>query len=133
MRRLIIGGLALAALAGSVATASATPVRNVVAYPYGNSVAITAVAYSPPSAGCGAYFGVQIRSGGSGAVLLRQQIRRFNACRNTTADGYWSIGYPSIVFNRANLPVGTYTVCVGAGQRVNGLKSVHAICRQRSF
>ena len=57
-KHLAIGLAALAVMGAAATSAVATPVRNVVAYPHGDKVTITAVAYSPPSAGCGAFVAV---------------------------------------------------------------------------
>ncbi len=134
IRKAIIASAAIAALAASVTTAAAMPVRNVhVAGANTNTITVSANAYSPPEGACGAYYGIRILNGDHGGRVVRSRFGRFNACQVYAQDeSGWSMGTFRATFNVANLPVGTYRVCVGAGNTayVGGL---HAICRFRSF
>ena len=131
MKRIIIAGVAVAALATCVSTASAMPVRDVTTETYGYNVEVAATGYSPPGASCGAYYGLRIST--TSGVRLRQRFGRFNACQEVFDDG-WSFGTFRATFNVRSLPVGTYLVCAVAGQNINaGRWSGHAICRHRRF
>lgn len=118
--------LGLAALAP--AAADAIPIRafQMKEAPDGSQVQISALAYSPPNAdSCAARYVIQIIDA---EVVVRQRVRRFNVCREDA--GTYTVGLISAVFNTANLH-GSYTIAVGAGQKVNGADSFHAIFRQR--
>ena len=124
-------GTGLAALALGATSAVAMPVRDITIEGANTTrIAVSATAYSPPSGGCGAYYGMTINRNGQ---RLRQKLGRFNACVNYSSDGYWSIGYPRHTFRVAGLPVATYTVCVGAAQNAGAGWYSHAICRLRRF
>src|SRR5262245_924408 len=132
MKRIIIAGVAVAALAGSVSAAAAMPVRDVHAEAYGNSVKVTATGYSPPGGQCGARYGITIHT--KSGVQLRKRFGKFNACQDWIGGTYWSTGTFRATFNRRGLPHGTYKVCAAAGQHINADSwSAHAICRNRSF
>jgi hypothetical protein len=128
MKRIIIAGVAVAALATCVSTASAMPVRDLTTETYGYNVEVAATAYSPPAGACGAYYGIRIYRGGT---LLRQRVGRFNACQKVFDDD-WSYGTFRATFGVRSLPVGTYRVCAGAGNTAY-VGGIHAICRYRRF
>src|SRR5262245_56152434 len=132
MKRIIIAGVAVAALAGSVSAAAAMPVRDLHADPHGSSVTVAANGYSPPGGTCGGSYGIRIST--KSGVPLRQRIGHFNACRNSIGNTGWTYGTFRAKFNVRDLPVGTYRVCAAAGQNINGGHwSGHAICRIRRF
>jgi hypothetical protein len=126
--RTIVAGLAIAALATTVATADAMPVRQIETERHGGNVEVSAIGLSPPSGACGAYYVLRIYRDD---VVLRHRFGRFNACRvYAEDDSGWSGGYFQTTFR--NVPPGPYIVCAGAGNtRYAG--GIHVICRRRSL
>ena len=125
-------GTGLAALALGATSAVAMPVRDLrIEGANTTAVTVSASAYSPPSANCGAYYGIRILT--PGGAILRNKLGRFNACAGQTADGYWSVGYPQATFKLGGLPIGRYRVCVAAGQEAAAGWYAHVICRWRAI
>lgn len=128
---IVAAGLVAATVSVVAPTAAeAIPIRNLQTSQHAAIFNVQATVFSPPNASCGAFYQVSIYRVSNG-VRYGRRSGALNVCRGQA--GRFTTGQISATFLVGRWPVTRYDVCVVAGQRVNGLRSVHAVCKRRTI